>query len=461
MEYLALVLFALLFIAILLGYPVAPTLAGVSLIFGVLGASIGAFDMSFFDAWINRIYGLMQNELLIALPLFIFMGCMLDQSNLAKDLINGMAVAFSRIPGGLAISVVIIGMLLAASTGVVGASVTTLGILCLPTMLQYGYNKKLATGVVAAAGTLGQLIPPSLVLIILGDVVSNSYQLAQSQMGNFSSITVSIGDLFFGALIPGLILVGLYCLLIFTIALWKKDLMPSITTELKQELIGDKNIVWYLVISIIPCLFLIISVLGSILLGLATPTESAAIGCVGVLLLSIIYGRFKLIILKNSSFTTASITARIMFIFIGAYLFSLVFRGFGGDEMIIGWFKDSGLSATMLLIMVLLTMFVLGFFLDFIEISIVLIPIIAPALFHFGFDPVWLGVVFAIVLQSSFLTPPFGFSLFYLRSVAPADVKTTDIYTGIIPFVAMQAVLLIIVIIWPSLITWFPAYALN
>lgn len=457
MEYMPLYLFATVFIVLLLGYPVAFSLAGTALIFSVIGELTGTFDSAFLEALPNRLYGIIGNQILIAVPLFVFMGVMLERSKIADDLLITMSRLFGKKRGGLGISVVLVGMLLAASTGIVGATVVTMGLLSLPTMLKQGYDPKISTGLICASGTLGQIIPPSIVLVLLGDVLSNAYQQAQLEMGVFSPETISVGDLFIGALIPGLILVSLYILYIITVAIFNKDAMPATdysntenATALDSPLLND------VIKSLMPPLLLIVSVLGSIIAGLATPTEAAAIGAVGAMLLAATKGMLKLDTLQQVVRSTTRISCMVFMILIGAALFSLVFRGFEGDELIQSLLGDLEGGKYHALFIVMLVMFLLGFVLDFIEITFVIVPIVGPILLAMGIDPVWLGILIAINLQTSFLTPPFGFALFYLRGVAPAEIRTTQIYQGVMPFIVIQLITMAMIAYWPMLATWLP-----
>ena len=530
-----LALFATLCLALLAGFPVAFTLSGVALLFGLLGYLLGVFDMAFVSAIPNRIYGnAMTTEILVAVPLFVFMGVALERAKIAEELLSTMATLFGRLRGGLSISVSVVGALLAASTGIVGATVVTMGLLSLPAMLKYKYDIPLACGSICAAGTLGQIIPPSIILIILGDQISNAYVDAQRELGNFSPEPVSIGDLFAGALIPGLMLVGMYIVYQAAIAWLRPDRAPAISMG---EVYADNDKLLSRVLhALVPPLALVIAVLGSILAGVATPTEAASVGATGAILLAAlrlpldadsVLGRklgpllrlgslpeyaalFILIglfiasnaadmritrdwqqmstyeigmiimamllcvilalclllalikvwvagILRPVMQSTLHITSMVFVILIGASLFSLVFRGFGGDEMVQEFLLSlpGGVVGAMLVVM--LIMFLLGFFLDFIEISFVVVPIVAPILLAFdGISPIWLGIMFAINLQTSFLTPPFGFALFYLRGVAPPEVRTTDIYKGIIPFVIIQLLALALLAVFPNMAHWLP-----
>ncbi len=461
----------LLFIAVcavlLLGYPVALSLGGTALAFAAIGLLLpDIFDPVFLQALPNRVYGIMTNQTLIAVPLFVFMGVMLERARIAEDLLGTMADLFGNLRGGLGLSVILVGMLLAASTGIVGATVVTMGMLSLPIMLKRGYHPSIATGTICAAGTLGQIIPPSIILILLGDVLSAAYQQAQLDMGIFAPETLSVGDLFVGALIPGLLLVLCYMIYIVAVGLLRRDLIPDV----KQDLtIHTDSILLRSLKALLPPLLLILAVLGSILTGAATPTEAAAVGAVGALLLAIEKRELSFAVLRDVVYSTTQVTSMIFFIFIGAAIFSLVFRGYGGDELIeeflldIAENNDDSMLAQLLpdgafgpILIVMLVMFLLGFILDFIEITFVVVPIIAPILLTMGVDPVWLGIMIAINLQTSFLTPPFGFALFYLRGVAPKSVKTVDIYKGIIPFILIQLGMLAALAYWPALATWLP-----
>ncbi len=448
----ALWMFGAVFIVLLMGYPVAISLAGTALAFAFAGQYIGTFDESFLEALPNRLFGIIENDTLIAVPLFVFMGVMLEKSNVAEDLLENMSKLFGSLPGGLGFSVILVGMLMAASTGIVGATVVTMGLLSLPTMLKRNYDPALACGTICASGTLGQIIPPSIVLVLLGDVISSAYQQAQLDMGIFSPETVSVGDLFAGALIPGLILVTLYMLYLAGIAFFKPAACPP---RPKQS--NDQSLLLDLLKGLFPPLLLIMAVLGSIIGGVATPTEAASVGAVGATLLALVKKRLNVTQLKNVCQSTTQVTSMVFFILIGASLFSLVFRGFGGDELIEELLSDlpGGVFGAMLVVM--LVMFLLGFVLDFIEITFVVVPIVAPILLAMGIDPVWLGIMIALNLQTSFLTPPFGFALFYLRGVAPASIKTSQIYRGVIPFILIQLLLLGVLAAWPNLATWLPS----
>jgi len=444
-------LFVAIGLALMAGFPVAFTLAGVALIFAGLGVMAGTFDPVFLEAFPNRIYGIMTNETLIAVPIFVFMGVMLERSKLADQLLQSLAHLMRGTPGGLGIAVVVVGAMMAASTGIVGATVVTMGLISLPTMLNRGYSPAVSAGTICAAGTLGQIIPPSIVLVMLADVLSNAYQQAQLGMGNYSPETVSVGELFAGALVPGLLLVMAYLLYISILARVRPGLMPPDRVEADERVSVAR-----LLLLVSGPLFLIVAVLGSILKGIATPTEAAAVGAIGSMLLALIGGHLSMDTLKNVTYRTTRITAMVFMILIGASLFSLVFRGFGGDEMIADFLTALPGGVFTAMILVMLVMFLLGFVLDFIEITFVVVPIVGPVLMAMGLDPIWLGVMIALNLQTSFLTPPFGFSLFYLRGVCPDSVPTSAIYRGVIPFIAIQLMVLGMLAVWPSLVTWLP-----
>ncbi|MDX1298524.1 MAG: TRAP transporter large permease subunit [Pseudomonas sp.] len=450
-ELMAILLFISICAALMAGYPVAFTLGGVSLLFAGIGILTGTFDGSYLSALPNRLFGIMNNQTMLAVPLFVFMGVMLEKSRVAEDLLESMSRLFGTLRGGLAISVCVVGALLAASTGIVGATVVTMGLLALPTMLRRGYDPAISTGTLAATGTLGQIIPPSIVLVLLGDVMSSAYSQAQLKMGIFSPKTVSVGDLFVGALIPGLLLVGMYILYIIAVAILQPKKLPA----LPQEELGP--IEWgKLINALVPPLLLIGAVLGSILAGYATPTEAAALGALGAMVLAFCKGKLNFGQLREVASGTTEISAMVFMILIGASLFSLVFRGFGGEAMIEDVFAQlpGGVLGAFFLVMVVI--FLLGFILDFIEITFVVVPIVGPVLLAMGLDPVWLGVMIALNLQTSFLTPPFGFALFYLRGVTPASVPTSTIYKGVLPFILIQIFLLVIAYQFPGLITWLP-----
>ncbi|MCB1671632.1 MAG: TRAP transporter large permease subunit [Pseudomonadales bacterium] len=440
----------------MLGYPVAFTLAGVSLLFAAIGGLVGAFDTAFVAIIPNRIYGIITNQNLLAVPLFVYMGVMLEKSRLAEELLDNMARIFGRLPGGLGISVVIVGMLLAASTGIVGATVVTMGILSLPTMLKRGYSADFACGTLCATGTLGQIIPPSICLVLLGEVLSSAYQQSQLGSGVFSPDVVTIGDLFAGALLPGLLLVLLYGLYVFITAVVRPDRAPALE---RNEALGSESAATLLLLllkGLLPPVLLIVAVLGSILAGVATPTEAASVGAIGASLLALFKRQLGFRVLQDVNLETMRITAMVYLILIGATIFSAVFRGFGGDLLIEEFLGNLPGGAFGAMLLVMLLVFLLGFILDFIEITFMVVPLVGPVLLSMGIDPVWLGIMLAINLQTSFLTPPFGFSLFYLRSVAPPSVRTVDIYRGVIPFVLIQLGALLLLSVWPELATWLP-----
>ena len=440
---------------LLMGFPVAFTLSGVALLAALLGNAFDIFELVFVAALPNRMYGIMTNDLLIAVPLFVFMGVMLERSKLAEELLETIALLLSGVRAGLGIAVSLVGGLLAASTGIVGATVVTMGLLSLPTMLRRGYAASVACGSICAAGTLGQIIPPSIVLILLGDQISAAYQQAQLAKGNFAPDPVSVADLFVGALLPGLGLVLLYIIWQFVYATIYPEKMPSIPAEERAK-IRRGEMMRRVVLVLLPPLFLIVLVLGSFLVGLASPTEAAGVGAMGAMLLAATRGQLTRKNLTDVTRTTAKITAMVFVILIGAQLFSLVFRGFGGDDMVAEVLQSlpGGVFTVMFLSMALI--FFLGFFLDFIEICFVVIPIIGPAILMMDVNPVWFAIMIAVNVQTSFLTPPFGFSLFYLRGVAPPEVTTMDIYRGVVPFVFIQLGMLCILALVPELATWLP-----
>jgi len=443
--------------ALMLGFQVAFTLSGVALVFALVGAAFDIFELAFVAALPNRIYGIMTNDLLIAVPLFVFMGVMLERSKLAEALLDTMALLLIGVRGGLGIAVSAVGALLAASTGIVGATVVTMGLLSLPTMLRRGYGAPIACGSICAAGTLGQIIPPSIVLILLGDQISAAYQQAQLSAGNFAPEPVSVADLFVGALIPGFTLVALYIVWQFIYANIYPHRMPSVPAA-ERAAISRGEMAGRVVTVLLPPLLLIVLVLGSILVGVATPTEAAGVGAMGSLGLAAARRQLTRNNLRDVMRSTAKVSSMVFVILIGAQLFSLVFRGFHGDEIVGDFLRGlpGGVFTAMLLTMAL--MFVLGFFLDFIEIVFVVVPIIGPAiLMNEGISPVWFAIMIAVNIQTSFLTPPFGFALFYLRGVAPPEVKTTDIYRGVVPFVAMQLLTLVILAAFPAMATWLPS----
>ena len=445
-----LAMFLTTFIALIAGYPVALTLAGVALIFALIGTIFGIFNPSDLGFTAGRLFGLVTNQTLIAIPLFVFMGVTLEKTKIAESLLSDLSSLFGQSRSGLAVTVILVGALMAASTGIVGATVVTMSLMALPVMLKAGYDARLATGTISATGTLGQIIPPSIALVLLGDVLSNAYQQAQLNQGVFAPKSVSVGDLFAGAIVPGLCLVILYLIYVYTNILLSKSKIDS------NQASDQKFNILSLLASLAPPLLLIFAVLGSIILGYATPTEAAGIGAAGALLIGIATKRLEFSTVKAISESTLSTTGMVFFILIGASIFSLVFRGFGGDEQIQGVFDAMPGGVTTALVVVMVVIFLLGFILDFIEITFVVVPIVGPVLLAMGVDPIWLGVVIAINLQTSFLTPPFGFALFYLRGVAPSSIETKDIYLGALPFVGLQILILILLFIYPSIATWLP-----
>ncbi len=435
MDYLAAWMFLALTILLMAGFPVTFTLLGVALTFGMIG-----FGWDFFNLLPLRIWGRMGNVTLAAVPLFVFMGVMLERSGLAEALLNTMGLLFGRLKGGLAISVVVVGALLGASTGIVGATVVTMGLLAVPTMLRRGYQKELATGTVSASGTLGQIIPPSIVLVLIGDIVG-----------------VPVGDLFMGAVLPGLLLVGLFIIYILIAAYLRPGVAPAISKE-ELAAISPKQLAVLVGKALVPPLFLMVAVLGSIFAGIASPTEAAAVGAVGATLLTIANKKFNMVTLREVMHTTTRLTCMVFIILCGAAAFGLVFRGLGGDTIVrefLGGIAHKYSHGAVLAIVMLLIFFI-GFFLDFIEITFIHVPVLAPIMIDFGYDPIWFCILLAVNLQTSFLTPPFGFSLFYLKAVTPPEVTTGHIYRGIIPFVLFQLIGLAIVVFFPRLATWLP-----
>lgn len=446
---LALAMFVVVCGVLLLGFPVALTLGGTALGFAALGVLIGHFDPDYLTALTGRIFGTMGNETLVAVPLFILMGVVLERAKIAEDLLANMAGLFGERPGGLGVAVILVGALLAASTGIVGATVVTMGVLALPSMLRAGYQPQLATGTICATGTLGQIIPPSIALVLLGDIMSSAYQQAQLRMNVINTDTVSVGDLFVGAIVPGVILVLLYLAYVLVRAAVNPESAPAAVSVERTEPSAAVK-------AVVPPLLLIVLVLGSILVGAATPTEAAGVGATGALFLALMRGALSFEVLQDISRSTLYTTSMVFLILIGAAVFSLVFRGFGGDTLIEQFFEELGGGPHMALLVVMLVMFLLGFILDFIEITFVVVPVVGPVLLSMGFDPVWLGVMIAVNLQTSFLTPPFGFALFYLRGVAPESVSTRAIYAGVLPFVLIQLLLLVLMWWWPNLVLWLP-----
>ena len=446
---LSILLFIIVIFLLMLGYPVAFTLSGASIIFAILCSFTNNFDLSILYALPSRIFGIITNETLIAIPMFIFMGVMLEKSKIAENLLESMSSLFHNVKGGLGISVIIVGTLLAASTGIVGATVVTMGLLSLPTMLKKKYDVKIATGTILASGTLGQIIPPSIILILLGDVISSAYQESQNMLGIFSQESVSVGDLFAGAIFPGLILVGFYIAYIFLVASFRKDLIPE---NLDKRQFKLKEII----ISLLAPLFLMLAVLGSIIMGVATPTEASSVGALGAILLASINRNLDKNTLKDVLIQTSKITSMIFILLIGATIFSLVFRGLEGDIFVHNALSSLPGDVYTKLFFVMFTIFLLGFILDFIEITYVVIPVVAPIILSMGVDPIWFAILIAINLQTSFLTPPFGFAIFYLKSVIPKDINTIDIYKGVVPFILIQLVTMLLIIMVPEITTWLP-----
>ncbi|RZM76001.1 TRAP transporter large permease [Leptolyngbya iicbica] len=417
------------------GYPVAFSLAGTGLLFAVIGGALGEFDWILFSALPNRIFGIMSNYVLLAIPFFILMGTVLQRSGLAEDLLETFGMLFGRLRGGLAIGVILVGTMLAAATGVVGATVVSMGMISLPIMLRYGYSPALSTGVIAASGTLGQVIPPSVVLIVLGD-----------QLG------VSVGNLFLGSLVPGLFLSGMYLLYVIAMAIFQPNSAPALPDEVLD--ISKAQLALRIFRVMLPPLALILIVLGSIFAGVATPTEAGAMGVIGALVLAALNRRLTLKTLIQALDSTVELTTMVIVLLLGATLFSLVFRGVGGDAAVEHLLTNLPGGVVSFLVFVNLLVFFLGFFLDYFEIVFIIVPLMAPIALNFGFDLVWFGVMLGVNLQTSFLTPPFGFSLFYLRGVAPPDIPTTSIYRGVVPFICIQVVGLLLLIVFPQIVTW-------
>lgn len=439
---------------LMLGFPVAFTLAGVSLMFGAVGLALGVFDISNFGSLAPRYIGFMTNEVLVAVPLFIFMGVMLERSRIAEQLLLTMGKLFGNLRGGLGISVIVVGALLAASTGVVGATVVTMGLISLPAMLRAGYDPKLASGVICASGTLGQIIPPSTVLIFMGDMLAGINAQVQMAKGNFAPTPVSVGDLFAGAMLPGLLLVALYLGWMIFKAVTDPQSCPATPVPPDER----KDLLREVVVALVPPLLLIVAVLGSILGGFATATEAASVGAVGAMVLAAARWRLSLRVLREATLSTAAITSMVFIILFGASVFSIVFRLMGGDNLVHEFLSGLPGGTMAAVIVVMFIMFLLGFILDTFEIIFIVIPITAPILLTLGVDPLWLGVLVGVNLQTSFLTPPFGFSLFYLRGVAPASVSTGMIYKGIIPFVFLQILAMAIMFTFPGIATWLPRW---
>ena len=433
-EWMGPLMFLVVLVLIFSGYPVAFSLGGTSLIFAAIAVGMGILDWHFLLAMPERIFGFMSNYTLLAVPFFIFMGTMLEKSRLAEDLLKTIGALFGSVRGGLALAVVFVGTLLAAATGVVGASVVAMGMISLPVMMRYGYSKPLAAGVIAASGTLGQIIPPSIVLVVLGD-----------QLG------VSVGDLFIGALIPGLMLSGLYALFVLVLAWFKPTLAPALPKD--EHLAASWATGRHVLLVLVPPLTLILLVLGSILLGVATATEAGAIGSVGAMILAACNRRLTIANVRETSEGTLRLTSMIMMLLIGSAAFSLVFRGLNGDIWVEDMLTNLPGGVIGFLIIAHLVIFILGFFIDFFEIAFIILPLLVPAARLLGIDLVWFGVMIGLNLQTSFLTPPFGFALFYLRGVAPASIKTTDIYRGVIPFIIIQLIMLGLLIAFPGLVS--------
>ncbi len=529
-EFLCAALFVSVVVLLLAGFPVAFSLAGSSLMFAFIAAGFGVFDVSYLTALPQRIFSIMRNEVLVAVPLFVFMGVTLERSKIAEELLDNMGKLFGSIRGGLGYSVCLVGALLAASTGIVGATVVTMGLLSLPTMIRRGYSPRLACGSICASGTLGQVIPPSIVLVLLGDQLSTAFQQAQFSMGNFSPDSVSVNDLFAGALIPGLVLVGMYILYQIIVAIFRPEASPAIPKDEVDKNVTGLSFFWTMISTLFAPLALIVAVLGSILAGLASPTESAAMGGVGALMMAgyrvapkrgrlIVIGVLCLVVMlvvtslfdlrmQRDQLTTAEwaavfvalvsaiglvigiftailrvygtradngesilsqimqqtllVSAMVFVILIGASMFALVFRGLSGDEVVENVLHNLPGGTLTVLLLIMLVMFLLGFILDFLEIIFIVVPIVGPILLQMEvapgvpMSPIWLGVMMAVNLQTSFLTPPFGFSLFYLRGVAPPSIRTVDIYRGVIPFVCIQLLMLVVLWFFPTLATWLP-----
>ena len=445
-EIFAIIFIVFTFIILLSGIPVAFVLSGSALLFSFIGIMFGVFDYSYLLAIPNRILGIMSNQNLLAVPLFIFMGLVLEKTKIAEELLMAMNILYKNTDGGFAISVVLVGVLMGASTGIVGASVVTLGLLSLPVMIKNNYPRPLACGVICASGTLGQIIPPSLVLILLADVLSSAYQQAQLSLGIFTPETVTISDLFAGALIPGLLIPVMF---IFYIKSLK---INNINKDITKDIGENINIIS----SFFPPILLIITVLGSIVLGIATPSEAASLGAIGSLLIAFAKNKLSFNVIRNTSKGTIKLTSMVFLILIGATFFSLVFRGFEGEELIQNLLSHGPENKYLSLIITLGIMFFLGFILDFIEIIFIIIPLFGPVLFSYGFDPIWVGILIAMVLQTSFLTPPFGFSLFYLRGVAPKEIPTKDIYKGVLPFIIIQIIAIGLVFMFPQIALFLP-----
>ncbi len=450
-EILAIIMFVTTLCFLLFGFPVAFTLAGSALIFAFIGDLLGIFNFKMLFFFPQRIYGIMINEALVAVPLFIFMGVMLEKTKIAAKLLESIGDLFGSVRGGLGIGVVLVGMLLAASTGIVGATVVTMGMLALPSMLKAGYDEKIATGTICAAGTLGQIIPPSIVLILLAEMLQGANEEAGLLTGDLAPLPVTAIDLFAGALIPGLILVFMFIIYILFVARIRPEDLPVTLSKKSRSEIFKKAM-----IEVIPPIFLILAVLGSIFMGIATPTESASVGAAGAAFLALLRNELSFKNISEAAITTAKMSSFVFVILIGASMFSLVFRGFEGDDMISNFLTNLPGGEYGALLVVMITIFLLGFFLDYIEIIFVIIPLVGPGLIANGADPLWLGILISLNLQTSFLTPPFGFSLFFLRGVAPKEVRTINIYKGVIPFIFIQVTSIILVFVFPQIATWLP-----
>lgn len=437
MEWLGIAMFAGALCLLSLGFPVAFSLGGVAIIFALIGSAVGEFSFSFFNAMPSRIFGIMSNYTLLAIPYFIFLGSMLEKTGIAEKLLETIGMLFGRVRGGLALAVVLVGALLAASTGVVAATVVAMGLISLPIMLRYGYNKELAAGVIVASGTLGQIIPPSVVLVVLGD-----------QLG------VPVGDLFVGSLIPGLMMAGIFALYVLIVAYLKPEVAPALPARIR---ISRKKLLVRVITVMLPPLLLIVIILGSIFMGIATPTEAGALGSLGTIILAAVNRQLTWAALREVCDATLRITTMVMFILIGSTAFSLVFRGLGGDRFMQHLLVNLPGGKAGFLLVNMLVIFLLGFFIDFFEIAFIVIPIFAPVAQQLGLDLLWYGVVLGANLQTSFLTPPFGFALFYLQGVAPPELKTEDIYRGAIPFILLQLFVLTLIIIFPQIVSFLPS----
>ncbi|GGA35567.1 TRAP transporter large permease subunit [Okeania sp. KiyG1] len=437
-ELLGPLMFAGALVLLSIGYPVAFSLGGVAIIFGLIGIALDVFDPIFLTAMPQRIFGIMANYTLLAIPYFIFMGAMLEKSGIAEQLLETMGILFGRVRGGLALAVVLVGALLAATTGVVAATVVAMGLISLPIMLRYGYNKELATGVIVASGTLGQIIPPSVVLVVLAD-----------QLG------ISVGDLFIGSILPGLLMAGTFALHILVVAFIRPDLAPALPAEVRG--LGGKDLGVRVLTVMIPPLLLILLVLGSIFFGIATPTEAGAVGCVGAIALALANGRFSWTSLRKVCDVTLRTTTMVMFILLGSTAFSLVFRGVEGDRFMFDLLSNLPGGTAGFLFVSMTIVFLLGFFIDFFEIAFIVVPLFVPVAQQLGIDLVWYGVILGANLQASFLTPPFGFALFYLRGVAPPEITTGEIYRGAIQFILLQLLVLVVIICFPGIVDFLPS----